>query len=59
MMIFVPNILKPTKRNSGNIAKVLILFGAKIAYYGLRGYFARGLNWTYAKLPHFQTNPSG
>ena len=46
MMIFVPNMSKPTKRNNGYVAKVLILFGAKIACYGLRGYFARGLNYS-------------
>ena len=44
MMIFVPNMSKPTKRNSGYVAKVLILFEAKITCYGLRGYFARGIN---------------
>jgi len=43
VMIFVPNKSKPTKRNNGYVAKVLVLFRAKIACYGLRGYFARGL----------------
>lgn len=33
MMIFVPNRPKPTKRNIGYVAKVLALFGIKMAYY--------------------------
>ena len=37
-------MLKPTKHNSSYVAEVLVIFGAKMAGYGLCSYFARGLN---------------
>jgi hypothetical protein len=44
-MIFVPNVLKPTQYNISYVAKILAIFGAKMADYGSCGYFARGLSY--------------
>ena len=46
VIIFVPNWPKPTKRNYSYVAKVLVLFGAKIARYGSCDYFVRNLKHT-------------
>jgi len=46
-MIIVPNTPKPTKHNSGYMEGFGFVFGAKIADYGLCGYFARGLDDVY------------